>query len=149
MSDINIKNKKATFEYSIQKVYSAGIELKGTEVKSIRNGNVSINEAYCYFHNNELYIKNMYIKTYDNAFIDSNHDERRDRKLLLKRQELDKLKNHITIKGYAIIPLRLFSSKKNLIKIEIATAKGKKLYDKRKSIKEKDLNREKDRNINI
>lgn len=144
-SFVNIKNRKAKFEYIFEKVYTAGIELKGTEVKSIRDNNVSLNEAYCIFHKDELYVKNMYIKPYENAYVNKNHDDRRERKLLLKRSELNKLKSQLETKGLTIVPIRMFTNDKNLVKLEIALAKGKKLYDKRQTLKEKDLKREKDR----
>ncbi len=118
--------------------------LQGSEIKSIRNGHVNLSDAYCLFKDNELYIKSMYIKEYDNAGY-ANHESRRDRKLLLKKQELKKLHRRVKEKGFSIIPYRVYFSERNLVKIEIALAQGKKSYDKRESIKEKDNKRSLDR----
>ncbi len=137
---INIKNKKATFEYEISDKYVGGITLVGTEVKSIKQGKASLGEAYCYFKNDELWVKQMHIAHYIQGNI-NNHDETRVRKLLLKRKELNKL-NKKREKGMTIIPLRLFINSRGFIKLEIALAKGKKLYDKRQSLKEKDLKKQ-------
>lgn len=146
---INIKNRKATFEYEILSKFIAGISLLGTEIKSIRNNKANISDAYCIFNNNELYVKNLHISEYPNSGY-VNHEPKRDKKLLLNKQELQKLHTKVKEKGNSIVPLRLFINEKNKAKIEIALAKGKKIYDKRESIREKDLKRELDRkNKNI
>ncbi len=141
---INIKNRKATFEYEILSKFVAGISLLGTEIKSIRNNKANISDAYCIFNNNELYVKNLHISEYPNSGY-VNHEPKRDKKLLLNKQELQKLHTKVKEKGNSIVPLRLFINEKNKAKIEIALAKGKKIYDKRESIREKDLKRELDR----
>tara|TARA_B100001287_G_scaffold276758_1_gene289231 strand:+ start:4135 stop:4581 length:447 start_codon:yes stop_codon:yes gene_type:complete len=141
---INIKNRKATFEYEILSKFIAGISLLGTEIKSIRNNKANISDAYCIFNNNELYVKNLHISEYPNSGY-VNHEPKRDKKLLLNKQELQKLHTKVKEKGNSIVPLRLFINEKNKAKIEIALAKGKKIYDKRESIREKDLKRELDR----
>lgn len=138
---INIKNRKAYHEYSFVDTYKAGIMLKGTEIKSIREGKVSLQEAYCYFKKEELFIKSMRISEYAQGTY-ANHDPMRERKLLLQKQEIEKLKTKSEEKGLTIIPIRLFINDRGLAKVEIALAKGKKLHDKRDSIKEKDMKRE-------
>ena len=139
-----IINRRAKFEYHFQSTYEAGIVLQGTEIKSIRNGHVSLSDAYCLFTGNELFIKSLYIKEYENGTY-SNHETRRDRKLLLHRQELKKLQWRVKEKGFSIIPYRVYFSDRNLVKVEIALAQGKKSYDKRESIKAKDNKRDLDR----
>lgn len=139
-----IVNRKAKFEYQFVRTYEAGIMLKGTEVKSIRKGETNMNDAYCLFVNGELIIKSLYIAEYDHGNI-NNHETRRDRKLLLKKAELKKIEAKAKEKGFAIVPYRIFLSERNLIKIEIATAQGKKSYDKSHSIKEKDAARDLER----
>ncbi len=136
---MEIKNRKARFNYFIEKTYEAGIVLSGTEIKSIRKGSANFNDAYISISNNEAFIKNMYIAKYEegNRF---NHNERRDRKLLLHKNEIKKLQNEVEAAGYTIVPLRLYFNG-NYAKIEIALAKGKKLYDKRETIKKRDLDR--------
>jgi SsrA-binding protein len=140
---INIVNKKAKFEYEFLQTEIAGISLKGSEVKSIRGGKASISEGYCYFNNGELFVKGMNISDYG---FGSFHDTTRDRKLLLKRKELNNLENQLT-NGLTIIPYRLFLNDKGLIKLEIALARGKKLYDKRNSIKSRDIDRDMKRDL--
>lgn len=139
-----IVNRKAKFEYQFVREYEAGIQLLGTEVKSIRNGNANLNDAYCLFIKNELYLKNMYVAEYEygNKF---NHEQRRDRKLLLKKAELKKIESKAKEKGFAIIPYKVYFSDRGIIKLQIATATGKKSYDKSHSIKERDAKRELDR----
>ncbi len=137
---VNIKNKRASFEYQFLDTYVTGIMLTGTEIKSIRQQKVSLQDAYCYFDRNELYIKNMNIAKYDEGTY-YNHDPLRERKLLLKRMELRKLENKLD-DGLTIVPLRLFINDRGLAKMEIALAKGKKLYDKREDIKARDVARE-------
>ena len=141
---INIKNRKATFEYEILSKFTAGISLLGTEIKSIRNNKANISDAYCIFNNNELYVKNLHISEYPNSGY-VNHEPKRDKKLLLNKQELQKLHTKVKEKGNSIVPLRLFINEKSKAKLEIALAKGKKIYDKRENIREKDLKRELDR----
>lgn len=140
-SDIRIKNKKAEYQFFLIDRYTAGIVLTGTEIKSIRAGKASVGEAFCVFLGNELFIKNMYVAEYSHgsAF---NHAPRRDRKLLLNRRELRKLQGKIKEKGLTIIPVVLFIDENGRAKMEIALAKGKKLYDKRETLKEKDIKRQ-------
>ena len=144
MKDINIKNKKAFFEYQIIDKFIAGIELKGTEIKSIREGKATITEGFCFFKKNELWIKGMHISEYKFGTY-ANHEPKRERKLLLNNQELNKISKKIQDQGITIIPLRLFISKKGWAKIEISTAKGKKIHDKRNTIKERDIKRDMER----
>lgn len=132
-------NKKARFNYFIIDELTAGIILTGTEIKSIRERKVNINDAYCFFKNHELYIKQMHIAQYKYGNI-YNHEELRYRKLLLNKKELIKLENNLE-KCYSIIPLEVFINNRGLAKITIAIVKGKKLYDKRKTLKERDLQR--------
>lgn len=122
------------------------MSLLGTEIKSIRAGNVNINDAYCFMKRGELWLKNAYIKEYEQGNI-NNHDPYRERKLLLTNQELSKISRKIRNAGVTIVPLRLFINKSGLAKLEIAVAKGKKLHDKRESLKEKDIKREIDRRL--
>ncbi len=138
---IDVTNKKAGFEFFFLEKFSAGMVLTGTEIKSIRLNKFSMVEAYCYFNNEELYVKNLNISKYDQG-THYNHDPLRERKLLLKKKELKKLVNKLTDKGLTIIPTRLFINDGGLAKLDIALAKGKKLYDKRDSIKERDVSRE-------
>jgi len=144
-NNINIRNKKARYEYEFVDKYVAGIVLQGTEIKSIREGKASLQEAYCFVKSGELFIKSMHIAVYEQA-THYNHEPLRERKLLLNRRELDKLETKSKEKSLTIIPIRLFISQRGLAKIEIALAKGKKIHDKRDSIKEKDLKRELERN---
>ena len=139
--NVQIKNKKASFEYEFIETYQAGIMLKGTEIKAIRMNKASITESYCFFDGEELWIKNLNISTYDKSSF-YNHDPLRVRKLLLRKAELKKLFVHSKEKGLTIIAIRLFTNDRGYAKIEIALARGKKLYDKRESIKEKDNARE-------
>lgn len=141
---INIRNKKASFEFEFLDTFIAGIVLKGTEIKSIREGKVSLTEAYCYFKRGELFIKQMHIAPYSMA-ASYNHDPVRERKLLLNSKELEKLESKFEEKGLSIIPVRIFINDKGLAKMEIALARGKKLHDKRQDIKAKDVKRELDR----
>lgn len=136
---IEINNRKAKYDYQLFDTYEAGIVLKGTEIKSIRQGNCNLKDSYIIIRNNEAYIINMHISHYEEGNI-FNHEETRTRKLLLHKKEILKLNDKIRIEGYTLIPLKLYFSK-NKVKIEIALAKGKKNYDKREAIKEKDINR--------
>ena len=141
---INIKNRKASHEYEFIDKYVAGVVLKGTEIKSIRNSQINMSDSHCVFILEELWIKNLHIAEYGNGGY-TNHEPKRERKLLLNKQELEKIRGKVKIKGFTIIPLRLFINEKGRAKIEIAVAKGKKLYDKRESLKEKDNKRDLDR----
>jgi SsrA-binding protein len=143
-NDINIRNKKASFEYTFIDKYVAGIALMGSEIKSIRLGKVNLQDAYCTFQKGELYVKELHISPYSMAR-EINHEPKRERKLLLNKREIAKLETKSKEKGLTIIPIRIFLNKRGLAKLEIALAKGKKLYDKREDIKEKDLRREMDR----
>lgn len=135
--DLQIKNKRAYFEYHILDTYTAGIKLLGTEIKSIRAGKANLSDAYCLFLNNELFVFNMHIAEYAHGSF-YNHEPKRDRKLLLTKKEMKKLAGRATEKGFSIIPLRLFISDRGFAKLEIGLAQGKKLHDKRESMKEKD-----------
>ena len=143
-NQINIQNKKARFEYHLIDKFVAGMQLTGTEIKSIRNGKASIVEAYCVFQEGEVFIRNMHIAAYENGSY-YNHKPRGDRKLLLNRKEINKIEKFLKVKGNALIPLRVFISEKGWAKLEIATAQGKKLHDKRQDLKEKDDKRAMDR----
>lgn len=140
-TDINIKNKKASFDYAFIETYTAGLVLTGTEIKSIRQGKASLVDTYCFFELDELWVKNMHIAHYLFGTF-NNHDTKRDRKLLLTKKELVKLKRASMSPGYTIVPVRLFINEKGLAKLVIALAKGKKEYDKRESLKEKDDKRQ-------
>lgn len=141
---INIVNKRARFEYHLLDKYVAGIQLKGTEIKSIRRGKANISDAFCVIKKGEIFVRNMHIAEYENASF-YQHKPKSDRKLLLNRQEIDRLQRKMTNKGLTIVPLRLFINEKGLAKLEISLAKGKKLYDKRQDLKEKDDKRAMDR----
>lgn len=142
---INIKNRKASYQYHLLDTLEAGIKLLGTEIKSIREGKASLAESYCYFKGEELFVKNMHIGEYSHGNI-QNHDPLRERKLLLHKRELKKLKENLEKGGNnTIIPLNLFINDNGLAKLRIALATGKKLYDKRESLKQKDMKREMDR----
>lgn len=143
-ANVNIKNKRAYFEYEIVEKFVAGLQLVGTEIKSIRNSKASIVESYCRFQGNELYVINMNISEYDFGNI-NNHAARRDRKLLMNRKELEKLQKKIKESGFTIVPLKLFVNERGLAKLEIGLARGKKLHDKRESLKTKDAKRDIDR----
>ena len=136
---MEVVNRKASHEYFIKDTYEAGIELFGTEIKSIRKGNVNINDSYARVKNNEIYVINMYIAKYEEGNI-FNHDERRERKLLLHKNEILKIAHNIETNRYTLVPLKLYF-KGNKAKIELGICQGKKLYDKRESLKEKDLKR--------
>ncbi|ASS48886.1 MAG: SsrA-binding protein SmpB [Bacteroidota bacterium] len=140
-NEVNIRNKRARFEYHIEDTFTTGMVLGGTEIKSIRNGKASILEAYCVVLNSEVYIRNMHITPYENGSF-YNHQPRTDRKLLLTSKEIKKLEKFVQTKGNTIVPLRLFLSEKGWAKLEIACAQGKKLHDKRQDLKEKDDKRE-------
>jgi len=138
---VNIRNKQASFQFELLDKYVAGIALKGTEIKSIREGKVNLQDGYCYFNNSELFVKGVNITPYSQG-THYNHEAARERKLLLKKAEMTKLEARIEEKGLSLIPLRLFINERGLAKIEIAVARGKKLHDKRDSIKDRDVKRE-------
>lgn len=141
---INIRNKRAEFDFEILQRFEAGIVLTGSEIKSIRNGGGSINEAFCIMRNGELFIKNMTIPEYSHGSY-ANHEPTRLRKLLLKKRELEKIDSKIREKGFSVIPVRLFMNERGLAKIEVALARGKKKFDKRQSVKQKETKREMER----
>ncbi len=143
-AQINIRNKRATFDYELIETFTCGIVLTGTEIKSIRLGKASLVDTFCMFENNELWVRNMHITEYFYGSY-NNHEARRDRKLLLNRHELKKIARLTKQSGFTIIPTRLFINKKGLAKLNIAIAKGKKEYDKRHSLREKEDKRDMDR----
>ena len=138
---MEIKNRSAFHEYFFDNTYVAGIVLTGTEVKSLRAGKASFNDAYCIIHKGEVWVKSLHIAEYSHGTV-NNHDPVRDRKLLLQKREIGKIESKLKEKGYTIIPLRIFFNDKNFIKIEIGLGKGKKLHDKRDTIKKRDVERE-------
>lgn len=140
---IEIKNKKASFDYFIEDTYETGIVLKGTEIKSIRKGSANLKDSYARVKNNEVFLTNMFISIYEegNRF---NHDERRERKLLLNKKEIYKLRDKTEKEGYSLVPVKLYL-KDGKAKILLGVAKGKKNYDKRQSLKEKDIKRDLDK----
>lgn len=142
--EIEIVNRKAKFQYFFEQTLEAGIQLTGTEVKSIRGGEANLNDAYCLFDRGELYVRSMFIAEYKYGNV-QNHETRRTRKLLLKKTELKKLERKLKEKGYTIVPYRLYVNERGLAKLEIALAKGKKSFDKRESIKAKDQKRDLER----
>lgn len=145
-NDVNIRNKRASFDYELTDRMTAGIVLYGTEIKSIRDGKASLVDTYCMFEKGELWVKNMQISAYRLGYY-YNHDVKRDRKLLLNRNELRKLQRATTETGYTIVPTRLYINEKGLAKVEIAVARGKKNYDKRQTLREQDDRRDIDRAI--
>lgn len=138
---MEIKNRSAFYEYFIDNKYVAGIVLTGTEVKSLRQGKASFNDSYCIVHKGEIWLKSLHIAEYSHGTV-NNHDPVRDRKLLLQKREIRKIEGKLKEKGYTLIPLRIFFNEKNLIKVEIGLGKGKKLHDKRETIKNRDVERE-------
>ena len=143
-NNIRFSNKKAHFLYEIIETFNAGIQLLGTEIKSIRNGKANLTDTYCIFEKGELYVKNMYIAEYEYG-THYNHTPRGDRKLLLKRRELNRLEKKIKEKGFTIVPITMYINEKGVAKMTIGLARGKKLFDKREDIKLKDTKRELDR----
>ena len=135
--EINIKNKRATYDYNIIETFTAGIVLTGTEIKSIRLGKAGLTDTFCYVNNGEVWVKNMYIAEYFYGTY-NNHEARRDRKLLLNKKEIDKIEKSGKETGYSIIPMRLFINQRGLAKLVIGIGRGKKEYDKRQSIKERE-----------
>ena len=140
-NNITVKNKRATFDYELLETFTAGIVLTGTEIKSVRLGKVSLVDTYCVVEHREIWVKNMYIAEYFYGTY-NNHATRRDRKLLLNRKEIRKIEVAAKNSGFTIIPVRLFMNEKGLVKLVIAVAKGKREYDKRQSLKERDDKRE-------
>lgn len=138
---VYIKNKPATFEYAIEDKLTAGIVLTGSEIKSVRNSKVSFNDSYCFFHDGELWIRSLHIAEYVNAGY-AGHDPTRERKLLLNKRELSKWETRMREKGFTIVPLAMFIDENGYAKLEIGLGKGKKLHDKRESIKFRDADRE-------
>ena len=146
INQIEIRNKKASYEYFLLDAYTAGLVLTGTEIKSIRDGKANLNDAYCVFIGQELFVREMHISEYRfGSYL--NHPAKRDRKLLLNRKELRKLQNRLKERGYTIVPVMLFVNEKGLAKLTISLAKGKKFFDKRQSIKEKDSRRDLEREL--
>ncbi|HEX6845493.1 MAG TPA: SsrA-binding protein SmpB [Chitinophagaceae bacterium] len=138
---MEIKNRSAFHEYFFDNKYVAGIVLTGTEVKSLREGKASFNDSYSIIHKGEIWLKSLHIAEYSHGTV-NNHDPLRDRKLLLQKREINKIEGKLKEKGYTLIPLRIFFNEKNLIKVEIGLGKGKKLHDKRETIKKRDVERE-------
>ena len=143
---MELKNRSAYHEYFIDAKYEAGMVLLGTEVKSIRNGKVSFNDSYCLLHKGEVWIKSLHIAEYSHGNL-NNHDPVRDRKLLLPTREISTIESKLQEKGYTLIPLRMYFNDKNLVKVEIGLVKGKKLHDKRETIRQKDVEREMKRHL--
>ena len=141
-----IRNKKAKFEYSLEEIFTAGMVLKGTEVKSLRAGKASLQEAYCYLEKDEVFIRNMNISEYDKGSY-NNHEPVRIRKLLLNKKEIRKIRKGLDQKGYTLIPLKVYFNDRNYAKMDIALGKGKKVADKRETMKERDTKREMDRQM--
>ena len=144
LSQINIKNKKASFLYELMEKFIAGMVLTGTEIKAIRIGKASLVDSYCIIINNELWVRNLNISEYSYGSY-NNHEPRRDRKLLMNRKELNKLEKKLKDKGLTIIPVKLFVNENGYAKLQIALARGKKMFDKREDMKQKDAKREMDR----
>jgi SsrA-binding protein len=140
-NSLEISNRKAYHEYYFEDKYIAGLVLAGTEIKSLRAGKASFNDSYCYFDKRELYVKNLHISEYSFGTY-NNHEPMQERKLLLNKRELRKLEDKTKEKGYSIIPLKIFLTEKGFFKMEIGLGKGKKLYDKRESIKERETDRD-------
>jgi len=145
---IKIQNRRIFYEYEIEEKYVAGIELLGTEIKSIRQGKVSLSDAWCFFKDGELFVKGMQIAEYELG-THNNHEPLRIRKLLLKRTELNKLDRKVKERGFTIVVIKLFVNNLGLAKVEIGMGRGKKYHDKRESIKRKDLDRESGRKIKL
>lgn len=143
-NDIQIKNKRAYFDYHVIENFNAGIALLGTEIKAIRQGKANMSDAFCMFIGNTLYVRNLHISEYSHSSF-YHHDIKRDRVLLMQKKELKKLKAKSEEKGYTIVPLRIFTNERGFAKVEIALAQGKKEFDKRDSIKDRESKREMDR----
>ena len=139
-------NKSASFEYFIEEKYEAGIQLEGNEVKSLRLGNVNMNDSFCFLREGEVCVKNMHIALYDKSDTFSTKETRRDRKILLHKKEIDKIAGKINRQGYTLVPLKLYF-KGSLVKIEVALCRGKHAYDKKQAIAERDVKRSVERDI--
>ncbi|MEF9924820.1 MAG: SsrA-binding protein SmpB [Muribaculaceae bacterium] len=137
LPQVNIKNRRASFDYEIMETYNAGIVLTGTEIKSIRLGKAGLSDTFCFEANGEIWVKNMYIAEYFYGTY-NNHEVRRDRKLLLTKKEIGKMQKYSKESGFSIIPLKMFLTDKGYAKVVVAIARGKKVYDKRESIKERE-----------
>lgn len=144
MEKIEIKNKRATFDYEILDVLTAGLVLTGTEIKSLRAGKANLTDSYCLIEKDEAYVRNMHISEYEKGG-HYNHEPKRDRKLLLNRQEINKWHTKLKEKGLTMVPLKIFINPKGLAKLDVGLARGKKTFDKRESLKEKDAKRQMDR----
>ena len=140
-SKVNIKNKRASHDFLLMDKYTAGIVLTGTEIKSIRQGKASLVDTFCYVHNGEVWVKNMYVAQYKEGSY-NNHVERRDRKLLLNAREIRKIQSTVKQPGFSIVPILIFLNEKGLAKLDIYIARGKKEYDKRETLKEKEDRRD-------
>ncbi len=138
---MELKNRQAFYEYFIDDKYVAGMVLTGTEVKSLRAGRASFNDSYCLLHKGEVWIRSLHIAEYSHGTV-NNHDPLRERKLLLQKREIRKIESKLKEKGYTLVPLRIFFNEKNLVKIEIGLGRGKKLHDKRDTIKKREADRE-------
>jgi SsrA-binding protein len=147
-NDIQIKNKRAYFDYHILESFIAGIALLGTEIKAIRKGKANMSDAFCTFIGDVLYVRNLHISEYSHSSF-YHHDIKRDRVLLLKKKELKKLRSKGEEKGYTVVPLRIFTNERGFAKIEIALAQGKKEFDKRDTIKDRESKREMDRAMKV
>ena len=145
---MELTNRKAYYDFFFEEKYIAGMVLSGTEIKSIRAGKVSFNDSYCIFYDSELFVKSLHIAEYTFGNI-NNHEPMQERKLLLQKRELKKLQNKIKEKGYTIVPLKIFISEKGFAKMEIGLGKGKKIYDKRETIKTRETDREVKRKYGI
>lgn len=146
-NNITIKNKKAEFQYFLIEKFKAGIQLTGTEIKSLRTGRANLSDSYCVIQNGEAYIRNLHIAHYTQGSY-NNHELKRERKLLLNKRELKKIEQKLKEKGLTLIPVEIFFNDRGFAKVLISLAKGKKFFDKRASLKEKDIKREIDKNIN-
>ena len=143
---MELRNRNAYHEYAIEDKYSAGMVLSGTEVKSLREGKVSFNDSYCFLHKGEMWVKSLHIAEYSHG-TSSNHDPVQDRKLLLQKRELKKIEGKIKEKGYTVVPLRIYFNEKGIAKMEVGLGKGKRLYDKRDTIRQRDTEREMKRHL--
>ena len=144
MEKIEIRNKRATFDYEILDVLTAGLVLTGTEIKSLRNGKANLTDSFCVIENDEAFVRNLHISEYEKGG-HYNHEPKRDRKLLLNRQEINKWHTKLKEKGLTMVPMKIFINPKGIAKLEVGLARGKKTYDKRESLKEKDAKRQMDR----
>lgn len=144
--NISIKNRSAFHEYFIDATYQAGMVLLGTEIKSLREGKANFNDSYCFIDKGEIWIKSLHISPYSHGTV-NNHEADRDRKLLLQKREIRRIQSKLKEKGYTLVPLKIYLNEKSLAKLEIGLAKGKKLYDKRETLKQKDMEREMKRYI--